>query len=153
MLAWWLPAVALVTASWSVPLLLLSRYGVSIVPFTESAQVTSSTTSLLNILRGTENWIGYQATNGQPDRPLAFLIDTSVLPAVLTGLLAVLGLAGLVHRKVPERRFLLWSVLGGVRDHLAGLREQPGQPAGRPAHRAASTARRRRSATCGSSTR
>jgi arabinofuranan 3-O-arabinosyltransferase len=114
MLAWWLPAVALVTSSWSVPLVLLSKYGVSIVPFTESAQVTSSTTSLLNILRGTENWIGYQATSGQPGRPLAFLLATGVLPAVLTGLLAALGLAGLVHREMKERRFLLWSVLGGV---------------------------------------
>jgi arabinofuranan 3-O-arabinosyltransferase len=114
MLACWLPAVALVSASWSIPLVLLSKYGVSIVPFTESAQVTSTTTSLLNIFRGTESWIGYQATNGQPDRPLAFQFATGVLPAVLTGLLAALGLAGLVHHGIRERRFLLWSVLGGV---------------------------------------
>ena len=114
MLAWWLPAVAAATSSWSIPLVLLSKYGVSIVPYTESAQVTSSTTSLLNILRGTENWIGYQVTNGQPDRPLAFLLATGVLPAVLTGLLAALGLAGLAHRRIPEQRFLLWSLLGGV---------------------------------------
>jgi len=114
MLAWWTPAALLVSSAWSIPLVLLSKYGVSIVPFTESAQVTVSTTSLLNVLRGTENWIGYQTTNGQPDRPLAFLIATGVLPGVLAGLLAALGLAGLVHRKIPERRFLLWSVLGGV---------------------------------------
>ncbi len=99
--AWWVPAVVLVTSSWSVPLVLLSKYGVSIVPYTESAQVTSTTTSLLNILRGTESWIGYQTTNGQPDRPLAFLLATGVLPAVLAGLLAALGLAGLAHRGVP----------------------------------------------------
>ena len=130
MLAWWVPAVAVAVSSWSVPLVLLSKFGVSIVPYTESAQVTSSTTSLLNILRGTENWIGYQVTNGQPDRPLAFLLATGVLPAVLTGLLAALGLAGLALRgspggfgevvppgnqgRIPEQRFLLWSLLGGV---------------------------------------
>jgi arabinofuranan 3-O-arabinosyltransferase len=114
LLGWWLPAVALVSSSWSIPLVLLSKYGVSIVPFTESAQVTSSTTSLLNIFRGTESWIGYQAVNGQPGRPLAFQLATSLLPAVLTGLLAALGLAGLVHREIRERRFLLWSALGGV---------------------------------------
>ncbi|HEX5289543.1 MAG TPA: alpha-(1-_3)-arabinofuranosyltransferase family protein [Streptosporangiaceae bacterium] len=112
LLGWWLPAVALVSSSWSIPLVLLSKYGVSIVPFTESAQVTSSTTSLLNIFRGTESWIGYQAVNGQPGRPLAFQLATSLLPAVLTGLLAALGLAGLVQ--IRERRFLLWSALGGV---------------------------------------
>ena len=135
MLAWWLPAVALVSASWSIPLVLLSKYGVSIVPFTESAQVTSTTTSLLNIFRGTESWIGYQAANGQPGRPLAFQLATGLLPAVLTGLLAALGLAGLVHRGIRERRFLLWSVLGGIVIISLGYVEQPGQPAGRPAHR------------------
>ena len=114
MLGWWLPAVALVSSSWAIPLVLLSKYGVSIVPFTESAQVTSSTTSLLNIFRGTESWIGYQAVNGQPGRPLAFQLATSLVPAVLTGLLATLGLAGLVGREIRERRFLLWSALAGV---------------------------------------
>ena len=114
MLAWWLPAVALVTFSWSVPLLLLSRYGVSVVPYTESAQVTSSATSLLNILRGTEIWVSYLTVNGPPWWPLAFQISTEVVPTLLTGLLAALGLAGLVHRKIPERRFLLWSALGGL---------------------------------------
>jgi arabinofuranan 3-O-arabinosyltransferase len=114
MLAWWVPAVALATSSWTIPLVLLSKYGVSIVPFTESAQVTTSTTSLVSILRGAENWIGYTTTNGQPGRPLAFALATSALPAVLTGLLAVLGLAGLARRRLPERPFLLWSLLGGV---------------------------------------
>jgi len=114
MLAWWLPAVVLITISWSVPLVLLSKYGVSFVPYTESAQVTSTTTSLLAIVRGTENWIGYQSTNGQPNRPLAFYFATAVLPAVLTGALAALGLAGLARRDMPERRFLLWSALGGI---------------------------------------
>ena len=114
MLAWWLPAVALVTCSWSVPLVLLSRYGVSVVPYTESAQVTSSATSLLNIFRGTEIWVSYLIVNGPPWWPLAFQISTEVMPTLFTGLLAALGLAGLVHRKIPERRFLLWSVLGGL---------------------------------------
>jgi arabinofuranan 3-O-arabinosyltransferase len=152
MLAWWLPAVALVTSSWSIPLVLLSKYGVSIVPFTESAQVTSTTTSLLNILRGTESWIGYQTTNGQPDRPLAFLLATGVLPAVLTGLLAALGLAGLVSREIRERRFLLWSVLGGVVLISLGYVSSLGSPL-EARSSGWSTARRHRSATCGSSTR
>jgi arabinofuranan 3-O-arabinosyltransferase len=129
MLAWWVPAVAVATSSWSIPLVLLSKYGVSIVPFTESAQVTSSTTSLLNIVRGTEIWIGYLATNGQqPDRPLAFLLATGVLPAVLTGLLAALGLAGLVRRRIPEQRFLVWSLLCGVVIISLGYRGSLGNP-------------------------
>jgi arabinofuranan 3-O-arabinosyltransferase len=113
MLAWWLPASLLATASWSIPLVLLSKYGTSIVPYTESAQVTSTTTSLLNILRGTESWIGYEGANGQ-GRPLAYLLDVNAAAVVLTGLLAALGLAGLVQRGLRERRFLLWSLLCGT---------------------------------------
>ena len=41
-LAWWVPAVMAATWWWSVPLVLLSRYGVSILPYTESAAVTTS---------------------------------------------------------------------------------------------------------------
>jgi arabinofuranan 3-O-arabinosyltransferase len=114
LLAWWLPAAMLVSVSWSVPLLLLAKYGVSFVPYTESLQVTASTTSLTAIIRGVETWIGYQATNGQPNRPVAFYLATGALPALLTAALAALGLAGLVHRALPERRFLLWTVIGGI---------------------------------------
>ncbi len=114
MLAWWVPAVILVSLSWSVPLVLLSRYGTSIVPFTESAQVTSSTTSLLNILRGAESWIGFQTASGQPERPLAFLLSVRLVPAALSALLAALGLAGLARRDIGERRFLLCSLLAGT---------------------------------------
>ena len=113
MFAWWLPASLLATASWSIPLVLLSKYGVSIVLYTESAQVTSTTTSLLNVLRGTESWIGYQGANGQ-GRPLAYLLDVDLIPVLLTGLLTGLGLAGLAHRGLRERRFLLWSLLCGT---------------------------------------
>ena len=113
-LAWWVPAVVLVTASWSAPLLLLSKYGVSWLSYTESAQVTSATTSLLDVFRGTENWVSYLVVNGVYWRPLGFQLATDVVPAVLAGLLAALGLAGIVHRGAPERRFLLWSALCGV---------------------------------------
>jgi arabinofuranan 3-O-arabinosyltransferase len=128
MLAWWLPAVALITVSWSVPLVLLSKYGVSIVLYTESAQVTTTTTSLLAILRGVENWIGFQSTNGQPDRPLAFLIGTTVVPSVLTGLLAALGLAGLARRELPHRHLLLVMAMGGVAIMSLGYVSSLGNP-------------------------
>src|SRR5208282_1273003 len=128
MLAWWTLAVAVVSCLWTVPLVLLSRYGVSVVPYTESAQVTSSATSLLNIFRGTETWVSYLVVNGLTWWPLGFQIATEVVPTLLTGLLAALGLAGLVHRKIPERRFLLWSVLAGVVIISAGYVSSLGSP-------------------------
>lgn len=113
-LAWWAPAVLLATAWWSIPLLLLDKYGVSFLPYTESAAVTTSVTSLSDILRGTEDWTDYLVVNGQPWYQLAYKIATDTALTLLTGLIAGLGLAGLVRRGLPERRFLVLSLLAGV---------------------------------------
>ena len=97
--------------------MLLSKYGVSPLPYTESAATTTSVTSLSDILRGTSNWVGYLTVGGGPWWPLAFRIATGALPILITGVIAGFGLAGLVRRgtpRLPERRFLLWCVLAGV---------------------------------------
>jgi arabinofuranan 3-O-arabinosyltransferase len=131
LLAWWAPAALLATCSWSVPLVLLARYGVSFLPYTESAAVTTAVTSLSDVLRGTSDWVSYLDVTGQPWWPLGFRIATGWLPVLLTGLIAAAGLAGLIVRvpvtgpagpdelaapaaRIAERRFLLLSVIAGV---------------------------------------
>ncbi len=131
-LAWWVPAVVLATAWWSIPLLLLGRYGVSFLPYTESAAVTTSVTSLWNILRGTEDWTSYLVVNGQPFFQLAYRIVTDPVLTLLTGLIASLGLAGLVRRRLPERRFLLLSLLLGVMIISTGYVSSLGNPLAGP---------------------
>ncbi|HXB46724.1 MAG TPA: alpha-(1-_3)-arabinofuranosyltransferase family protein, partial [Streptosporangiaceae bacterium] len=113
-LAWWVPAVALATSWWTVPLLLLAKYGVSILPYSESAAITTSVTSLSSTLRGTEDWTTYLAVNGMPWWPVGFRISTTALPTILTGVTAALGLGGLLSRRLPERRFLLAALLIGI---------------------------------------
>jgi len=66
LLAWWVPVTLLATCWWSVPLVLEAKYGVSFLPYTESAAVTTSVTSLSDVLRGTSNWISYLDVTGQP---------------------------------------------------------------------------------------
>lgn len=124
---WWAALSLLATSWWSVPLILLSRYGVSPVPYTESAAATTSVTSLSNVLRGTSDWLSYLAVNGQPWWPLGFRIATEVLPVLLTGVIAALGLSGLLTR-VPERRFLLCTLLAGVGIIAAGYVGSLGNP-------------------------
>jgi arabinofuranan 3-O-arabinosyltransferase len=113
-LVWWAPAVALATWWWTIPLLLLDKYGVSVLPYSESAAITTSVTSLSNILRGTEDWTTYLAVNGMPWWPVGFRISTTALPTILTGISAALGLGGLLSRRLPERRFLLAALLIGI---------------------------------------
>jgi arabinofuranan 3-O-arabinosyltransferase len=119
-LAWWAPAVLLAVSWWLCPLLLQDKYGASILPYTESASITTSATSLFNTLRGTENWITYLVVNGKPWEPVAFQISTGALPTILTGLIAGLGLAGLLTRNAPHRRFLLCTLLTGLFVVVAG---------------------------------
>jgi arabinofuranan 3-O-arabinosyltransferase len=134
-LGWWAPAVVLATSWWLIPLALLSRYGVSIIPYTESAAVTTSVTSLSNILRGTENWVSYLLVNGQPWWQLGYRIATGALPTLLTGLAAGLGLAGLLRPRLPARRFLLCLLLTGIVIISAGYVSSLGNPlAGPVAH-------------------
>jgi arabinofuranan 3-O-arabinosyltransferase len=113
-LAWWVPAVLLATFWWLYPLYLLSKYGVSILPYTESAAITTSVTSLSNSLRGTENWITYLVVNGKPWWPVGYRISTGTVATVVTGLIAGLGLTGIAGRRMPHRRFLLCVLLAGI---------------------------------------
>jgi arabinofuranan 3-O-arabinosyltransferase len=114
LLAWWTPAVLLATLWWSIPLVLLQKYGFSFLPYTESAATTTSATSLDQVLRGTENWISYLVVDGQPWWQVGYRIAVQVLPTLLSGVVAGLGLTGLIRRRMPERRFLLWSLLAGL---------------------------------------
>jgi arabinofuranan 3-O-arabinosyltransferase len=127
-LAWWIPAVVLATLWWVYPLLLLGRYGVSFLPYTESAQTTTAVTSLFNSLRGTEDWLTQLVSDGQPWLPDGYRISTEALPTVLTGLIAGLGLAGLASRRMPQRRFVLWLLFAGLFVVVTGYVSTFGNP-------------------------
>jgi len=127
-MAWWLPAVLLAISWWLIPLLLQDAYGASILPYTESAAITTAHTGLFNTLRGTENWITYLVVNSKPWEPVAFRISTEALPTILTGLIAGLGLTGLVSRRMPDRRFLLCALLAGIVIVVAGYVSTLGNP-------------------------
>jgi arabinofuranan 3-O-arabinosyltransferase len=127
-MSYWVPAVILASSWWIYPLLMLDKYGVSILPYTESAAVTTSVTSLSNSLRGTEDWISYLVVNGQPWWPVAYRVANGTLPILLTGLIAGLGITGLLGRRMPERRFMLIVLLLGVFVILSGYVSGLGNP-------------------------
>jgi arabinofuranan 3-O-arabinosyltransferase len=127
-MAWWVPAVLLATFWWTYPLLLQLKYGASILPYTESAALTTGPTSLFDTLRGTENWITYLVVDGKPWEPVAYRISTEALPTVATALIAGAGLAGLATRRLPHRRFLLATLLTGILIIVAGYAGTFGSP-------------------------
>src|SRR5262249_29329755 len=101
---------------------------VSFLPYTESASATTSVTGLFNTLRGTDNWLAHLTSNQKPWLPAGFQISNGALPTIITGVVAGLGLTGLVSRRMPHRRFLLWLVLAGFVIVVAGSSSAFGNP-------------------------
>jgi arabinofuranan 3-O-arabinosyltransferase len=110
---WWCGSVLAATLWWILPLLLLGEYSLPFLNYIESASNTTAPMSLFEALRGTNQWVAYVVA-GEPWWPSGFmLIDNPVL-MLATGLVAAVGLAGLVLARLPERRFLVLGVLTGL---------------------------------------
>ncbi|HWM58509.1 MAG TPA: alpha-(1-_3)-arabinofuranosyltransferase, partial [Pseudonocardia sp.] len=111
--AWWCASVVAACLWWILPLLLLGEYSLPFLDYIESATNTTAPMSLYEVLRGTNQWVAYVVA-GTPWWPSGFmLIDNPVLMLV-TGLVAAIGLFGLVRPRLPERRFLAIGVLTGL---------------------------------------
>ena len=127
---WWVVAVALATAWWVVPLVLLGRFSPPFLDWIESASVTTSVTSLAASFRGVSAWVAYLPSPGGPDLVAGWQLLT--VPAVIlhTMLLAGLGAVGLALPGLRERRWLTgclgvgmvlvtWGHVGAVDGGLA----------------------------------
>ncbi|MFJ9414254.1 alpha-(1-_3)-arabinofuranosyltransferase family protein [Streptomyces sp. NPDC101227] len=127
LLAWWLPGVVLATAWWVVPLLLLGLHGENFMPFIEQADTTTGTMSATELLRGAGNWVGY-LNFGEPWLPAGWTMTANAFAVLGSALAAALGLAGLARRDLPERRWLLLTVLAVALIALAGYGGALGGP-------------------------
>ncbi|MCB1016207.1 MAG: DUF3367 domain-containing protein [Acidimicrobiales bacterium] len=114
LLGWWSLAVVLATTWWGVGLVLQGRYGLAFADYTETASITTSTTSAVEALRGTSNWVGYLVVGGRPWLQGAWSLITLPAAVVATSLLTALGLGGLARRDLPERTFWVLSLGAAV---------------------------------------
>ncbi|WP_336207857.1 alpha-(1-_3)-arabinofuranosyltransferase [Nonomuraea sp. LPB2021202275-12-8] len=114
LIMWWLPLIVVASLWWAVPLLTLGRYIFSFLPFIETASATTGVTSLVNALRGTSSWLSFLSVDGQVWLPDAHQQSTAPWLIVVTAAVTALGCAGLARRGMPERSFLLISLLCGV---------------------------------------
>ncbi|MGW0498499.1 alpha-(1-_3)-arabinofuranosyltransferase domain-containing protein [Streptomyces sp. NPDC003007] len=127
LIAWWTPAVIVVTAWWWVPLLLLGVYGENFLPYIETARTTTDTMSATEALRGAGNWVAYLHL-GDAWLPAGWTVASSVVVILCSALAAGLGLAGLARRDLPERRWLVLTVLVTALVLLAGYGGAFGAP-------------------------
>ncbi|MGW0816041.1 alpha-(1-_3)-arabinofuranosyltransferase domain-containing protein [Streptomyces viridiviolaceus] len=127
LIAWWAPAVIVVTAWWWIPLLLLGVHGENFLPFIETAETTTSTMSATEALRGAGNWVAYLHF-GEAWLPAGWTVASSAAVILCSALAAGLGLAGLARRDMPERRWLVLTVLVAAPVLLAGYGGASGAP-------------------------
>ena len=125
---WWIGAVAAATAWWWGPLLLQQRYGFAFTEYTENAAATTSFMSLTEIVRGTGFWLARLVDGGNPWLPAGIRLATDNVAIVGTCALAAAGLAGLAHRRLPERTFLVLCVVLGVAGMGAAFGGELGGP-------------------------
>ncbi|MEU6392026.1 alpha-(1-_3)-arabinofuranosyltransferase family protein [Streptomyces sp. NPDC046939] len=128
-IAWWFPSVVAATLWWTVPLLLLGVYGENFLPFIEDARTTTDTMAATESLRGAGNWVAYLHL-GEAWLPAGWTVATAAVAIVCSALAAAFGLAGLARRDLPERRWLLLTVMAAALVTLAGY----GGAAGAPFH-------------------
>ncbi|MEU2407182.1 alpha-(1-_3)-arabinofuranosyltransferase family protein [Streptomyces rubiginosohelvolus] len=119
LLLWWIPGVIMATAWWIVPLLLLGTFGENFMPYVESSYTTTTTMSATEVLRGAGNWVGY-LNFGEAWLPAGWTVATATVTILGSALAAALGLAGLARRDLPERRWLVLTVLSVALVTLAG---------------------------------
>lgn len=111
LLSWWVLLVALATAWWVVPLLLLGAYSVPFLDYIENAPITTLPTSLPDVLAGTADWVAYVSPEDWYAGHLLAMTPVFLINAVL---IAAVGLAGVVRRDNPHRAFLFLGLLTGV---------------------------------------
>ncbi|MFF1624851.1 alpha-(1-_3)-arabinofuranosyltransferase family protein [Streptomyces sp. NPDC058272] len=127
LIAWWVPGVILATAWWWTALLMLGVYGENFLPYVETSATTTGTMSATESLRGAGNWVAYLHF-GEAWLPAGWTVAASAIVIVCSALAAGLGLAGLARRDMPERRWLVLTVMSVALITLAGYGGSFGAP-------------------------
>ena len=120
LLRWWVLCVALATSWWVAPLLLLGKYSPPFLDYIENASITTSVTSLVEVLRGTSDWVAYVGGSHGPAWPLGSALLTTAVVIVYTVVVVAGGVGGLLRPDLPERWWLTLCLLIGVAAVTAG---------------------------------
>ena len=110
LLTWWPLLTALGTLWWLVPLFLLGAYSPPFLDFIETTTVTTFPTTPFDVLRGTSDWVPYLDPTSRAGNDLL----TTPYLVLNSGVVLLLGCAGLIDRRTPHRRFLALGLLVGV---------------------------------------
>lgn len=113
LIGWWIACVALATAWWAGPLLLLGRYSPPFLDYIETARTTTSPTGLLSALRGTTQWVAYLAEPSGPIWPAGWALVHDTVPLIATVVLAGRACSGSRAPTCPTGPGWCWACSPG----------------------------------------
>jgi arabinofuranan 3-O-arabinosyltransferase len=125
---WWVAGTALACLWWMLPLMLLGRYSVPFLDYIETAKATTAPTGWSNSVRGADHWLNYIFVGGHPWWQGAHEMSTRPVLMLLGGVVAAIGLVGLVLDRMPFRRAFGLSALVGLVALTAGHGGLAGTP-------------------------
>ncbi|HJQ07160.1 MAG TPA: alpha-(1-_3)-arabinofuranosyltransferase family protein [Nocardioides sp.] len=112
--AGWLALMAAANAWWVVSLVRLGSISPPFFDYVEDARTTTSTAGFSASLRGTSNWIDYLQVGGTPWWPAGWQLTSSPWLVLGSGLVATLGLVGLLRWRSRWRAPLLAAAAFGL---------------------------------------
>jgi len=113
LIRWWLLTIPMAVVWWIFALRFFGAYGPNVIQYTETVATTTGPTPIFEVIRGTADWFARLSVNGVA-LPSGNAIAYRAVPIIGTTILAALGLAGLSHRRLPERRFIVLVFLLGI---------------------------------------
>ncbi|MFW6774676.1 alpha-(1-_3)-arabinofuranosyltransferase domain-containing protein [Nocardioides sp. CPCC 205120] len=110
LMIWWPLFTLLGTLWWLVPLFLMGAYSPPFLDFIETSGATTFPTTVFDALRGTSNWVPYLDARSRAGNDL---VTTSYL-VLNSGVVLLVGAAGLLDRRTPHRTFLAGGLALGL---------------------------------------
>ncbi len=110
----WLGALVLASLWWLAPLVVFGRYSPPFLDYIETAATTTGRLDWMNSVRGADHWVGFISAGSMGWFPAAYDLFTQPVLMAVTGVVAALSLAGLVHPSMPLRGPLLVSTALGL---------------------------------------
>lgn len=114
MLGWWSLVLVVTNFWWAASLLRLRAYTPPFFDFVEDSQVTTETTGYAATLRGLSNWINYSYLGSRSNLPAGFLYAYQPWMVLASGVVAAIGVLGLVWLPKPWRAPLVVAACLGL---------------------------------------
>ena len=111
---WWGGLMAAVNLWWVLSLLRLGAYSPPFFDYVEDARSTTATSGFASALRGSSNWVNQVVVNGERWWPAGYDVSFNPWVVAASGLLAALGVVGLVRYRGTFRGPLLLSAALGL---------------------------------------